>query len=433
MKKLGIVVSCVLMCFVSLAQEQLSLQQAIELALENNFDIRLVAKDLELAENETYIGNAGMLPSVTANLSKNASIQNSTQTLLSGDTRSVNNGKNQSLSYGASLDWTIFDGFRMFTRYDRLKTFQDLRKAYLQQEIIATINAVVGNYYDLVNLQQQMNAFVTAVELSTYRYETANNRYLIGRSSKLDVLAAKVDLNTDTTKLLHQENLIQNSKTTLNELLARNLSIDFTISDSIFVDPALQMSELLQTAQTHNPSIKVALINTQLAELQLKEVKGARYPVLNAQTSYNLSNSSAELGFATKSKGRGFNYGITASVPIFNGFRQRRNEQSSKILIEQNELNLENINLAIEAQLSIAYQTYLTSLKLTSLEDRNMVIAKQNLDITLDKFNIGTIAPLEYREAQRNYIDAVVRFNDSHYQAKLAEVALRQISGTLGL
>ena len=251
---------------------------------------------------------------------------------------------------------------------------------------------------------------------------TANNRYLIGRSSKLDVLAAKVDLNTDTTKLLHQENLIQNSKTTLNELLARNLSIDFTISDSIFVDPALQMSELLQTAQTHNPSIKVALINTQLAELQLKEVKGARYPVLNAQTSYNLSNSSAELGFATKSKGRGFNYGITASVPIFNGFRQRRNEQSSKILIEQNELNLENINLAIEAQLSIAYQTYLTSLKLTSLEDRNMVIAKQNLDITLDKFNIGTIAPLEYREAQRNYIDAVVRFNDSHYQAKLQKL-----------
>lgn len=433
MKKIWMIVSGVLISFVSFAQEPLSLQNAIQLALENNFDIKLVAKDLEIAENNTYIGNAGMLPSISADLSRNASVQNSTQTLLTGDTRSVNNGKSQSLAYGASLNWTIFDGFRMFTRYDRLKTIQELEKAYVKQEILSTINDVVSVYYNLANLQQQMNAFVTAVELSTYRYETANNRYLIGRASKLEVLAAKVDLNTDTTKLLYQENLIQTSKTRINELLARDLQLDFVITDSILVNPGLQRAELLQLAQGNNPDIKIALINSQLAELQLKEVKGARYPVLNASTAYTLSNSSAELGFATKSKGRGFNYGVTASVNVFNGLRQRRDEQHSKILIEQNELNLANINQAIEAQLSVAYQTYLTNLKLATLEERNVGIAKQNLDITLEKFTIGTIAPLEYREAQRNYIDAVVRFNDSRYQAKLAEVMLRQISGTLNL
>src|SRR5690606_33579845 len=108
--------------------------------LEKNYNIQLVSKDVEIAENNVHVGNAGMLPSVQADFSRNSSIQNSTQTLLSGDTRSVVNGKNQSMSYGASLDWTIFDGFRMFARYEQLKTVEELSKAYLKQEIVLTRN-----------------------------------------------------------------------------------------------------------------------------------------------------------------------------------------------------------------------------------------------------------------------------------------------------
>lgn len=415
----------------SIAQEKLSLQEAIQIALEKNYNIQLVSKDLAIAENNVHVGNAGMLPSVQADFSRNSSIQNSTQTLLSGDTRSVVNGKNQSMSYGASLDWTIFDGFRMFTRYERLKTVEERSKAYLKQEILLTINEVISNYYNLINLEQQLDAFVTAIELSTYRYETANNRYQIGRASKLEVLAAKVDLNSDTTKLLRQESLIQNSKSRLNELLVRDPQYEFVVTDSIFINNGLQREDLLITAQAKNPELKIALINMQLAELQLKEVKGARYPVLNARTTYSFSNSSTELGFATKSHGKGFNYGITASLSIFDGLRQRRNEQNSRILIEQNELSLEKVNSAISTELTIAYQNYITNLKLANFEERNMIIAKDNLDITLEKFNIGAIAPIEYREAQRNYTEATVRFNESRYEAKLAEVVLKQISGTL--
>lgn len=422
------------LCFpTAFAQEQLSLQQAIQIALEKNYDIQLVAKDLEIAENNLYLGNAGMLPTVSGDFSKNASLQNSTQTLLSGDTRSVDNGKSQSMSYGASLDWTIFDGFRMFARYEQLKTIKELSKTYLKQEVLATVNQVIVNYYNLVNLQQQLDAFTTAVDLSIYRYETANNRYQIGRASKLEVLAAKVDLNADTTMLLRQENLIQNSKIRLNELLVRSLETEFKITDSILVDRSLQKNELLQVAQANNPDIKVALINTRLAEMQLKELKGARYPVLSARTSYVVSSSSAELGFATKTQGRGFNYGVVATMNIFNGFHQRREEQNSKLMITQSELSLEKINKMVETELAGAYQTYLTNLKLAALEEKNVIIAKENLDITLEKFNIGTIAPIEYREAQRNYTEAAVRYNDSRYEAKVAEVALKQISGTLDL
>lgn len=433
MKKIGILLLFVFIASSSYAQEQLSLQKAISIALENNYDIHIIAKDLQIANNDVYIGNAGMLPTVSGDLSKNTTIQNSTQTLLSGDTRTVDNGQNRSLAYGVALDWTIFDGFRMFTRYEQLETIKELGEANLKQEILLTVHDVVSNYYNLVNLNQQTKALLTAIDLSVYRHETANNRYQIGRASKLEVLAAKVDLNTDTTNLLRQEDLIHQTQTRINELLARDPQTEFTVPDSILVDQGLRRNELLEAAKKNNPDIKIALINNHLAKLQLKEVKGTRYPTISLNSAYTFSNSSAELGFSTKSNGRGFNYGLTASMNIFNGFTQRRNEQNAKILIDQSVLRMEKIDQEIEAQLTSSYQTYRTNLELARLEARNLEIAKQNMDITLAKFKIGTIAPIEYREAQRNFIDASVRLNNSRYQAKLAEIALKQISGTIHL
>jgi len=431
MKRIGIILLSILIASNSIAQEELSLQKAISIALENNYDIHIVAKDLEIANNNVRRGHASMLPSVSGDLSNNNTIQNSTQTQANGDTKTVDNGKSRSLAYGAALDWTIFDGFRMFTRYEQLKTIQDLGEVNLKQEILLTVHDVVSNYYNLVNLKQQTKALLTAIELSVYRHETANNRYQIGQASKLEVLSAKVDLNTDTTNLLRQEDLIHATKVTINKLLARDAQTPFSVPDSILVDQSLQRTELLEAAKKNNPDIKVALINNHLAELQLKDVKGARYPVLTLNSAYTISNSSSALGFATKSNGRGFNYGITASINIFNGFMQRRNEQNAKIEIDQSRLQLEKIDQEIEAQLISSYETYITNMELARLEERNMEIAKQNMEITLEKFKIGTIAPLEYREAQRNFIDASTRYNDSRYQAKLAEIALKQISGTI--
>ncbi len=433
MKRIGFIPLSIFISLSCAGQEQLSLQKAINTALENNYNIQIVAKDLQIADNDIHIGNAGMLPSISGDLSKNNTIQNSTQTLLSGDTRTVDNGKNSSLTYGAALDWTIFDGFSMFARYEQLKTEKELGEANLKQEILLTVHDVVSNYYNLVNLEQQTKALLTAIDLSIYRHETANNRYQIGQASKLEVLAAKVDLNTDTTNLLRQEDLINQTKIRINTILARNAQTAFTVPDSILVDHSLQVSELMETAKKNNPDIKIALINNHLAELQLKEVKGARYPQLKLSSAYTLSNSSTQLGFATKSKGTGFSYGLTASINVFNGFVQRRNEQNAAIQIDQSRLMVERIDQEIDAQLATSYDTYRTSLELARLEERNMQIAKQNMDITLEKFKIGTIAPIEYREAQRNFIDASVRYNNSRYQAKLAEIALKQIAGTISI
>ncbi|MFC3198991.1 TolC family protein [Parapedobacter deserti] len=430
MKKLVCIV-CFLFPIFGIAQPKLALEEAIVIALESNYDIRLVANDAAIATNNVHIGNAGMLPAVSADVSSAAAIQNTTQTLLSGETRALRGAESRSVAYGASLDWTIFDGFQMFTRYEQLKEWKALGDANLKATILATVSEVVSNYFDLVQQRQLISATQTALELSAFRYQTAENRYQIGQASKLEVLAASVDLNTDTTNLLRQRDQYRSTQIRLNELLARDVHTDFTVSDTIIIASDLNYEILSESAKQMNPALQAAIINQRISELELKRVKGERYPVVSVSSAYTRARSRTELGFSTRSRNNGFNYGISASMNLFNGLMQRRNEQNAEFALEAAEMEVGKVRQNVEAQLLAVYQTYLMNLELVRLEERNKNIAEENMGITLEKFKLGSIAPLEFREAQRNFVDASARFSTAQYQAKLAEITLNQIAGTL--
>lgn len=407
------------------------MEDAVAIALRNNYDIQMVEKDVAIADNNANVANAGMLPTVTGNMSRTAATQNMTQTLLSGETRDLSGARSNSFLYGAALDWTIFDGFRMFTRYEQLKELQALGEETMKSVILATVFEVVASYYDLVQQQHLIDATKTALDLSAFRHQIAESRYQIGRAAKLEVLAASVDMNTDTTNLLRQEEAYRNIQTRLNELLARDVSTDFSVIDTFIIVNDLDYESLASTAKELNPNLQAAIVNHRIQQLELKHIRGARYPVVNVTSAYTRSRSESAFGFSTQSNVNGLNYGITASVNIFNGFLQRRNERNAELVIDQAALQIDKVSRSIEAQLQAAYQTYLTSLELVRLESRNERIAKENLDITLEKFKLGSIAPVEFREAQRNFVDASARYSTAQYNAKLAEIGLRQIAGTL--
>jgi outer membrane protein TolC len=417
----------------SQAQEILTLEDAVKIALEKNYDIKLVANDLKIDQNNVNRANAGMLPSLDATLTNNNTLQNSSQTRSTGEVTERKNARGSNLNYGAGLSWTIFDGFRMFARYDQLKEFQKLGEAELQQTILARVGDVVSTYYEIVNQQNQLRAFDSAIVISRLRVQTAQNRFIIGKAARLEVLNAQVDLNTDTTNLVRQQELYRNTQIRLNELMARDVNIVFKVPNELFIDNKLTLDQLNTLAMQQNPTLKAALINRRVAELELKQVKANRYPTINLNTGYNFNRSESALGFATLNTGRGLSYGVSASLNIFNGFLQRRTEQNASTLIENAQLQYEQTNLNIKSQLATAYQTYLTSLTLVTLEENNQKIAKQNLDITLDKYRLGSISPVEFRDAQLNYLNARVRFNNAQYLAKVAEISLKEIAGALNL
>ena len=415
------------------AQTILTIEEAVEIALKNNYDIAIAANELKIdQENATY-GNAGFLPKVDASITNNYTIQNIEQTRSDGAVLRANNARSSNLSYGVNLGWTIFDGFNMFAQYDQLKAVENLSQAQLKLTILNRVTDVMTLYMEMVQQQQQVKALDSSIVISQQRLTTAKNRFTIGKAAKLEVLNAEVDLNSDISTQLRQLEYYKNTRSRLNELLAREVAAEFIVTDVVQVDENLQLLPLLDLASKENPEIISQRIAKQIAELELRKVKSNYYPTIAVNTGYNFGESESSLGFTSQSSTDGLNYGFSASINLFDGFNQRRKRHVAELQIYNAEINIKKQQKNLETSLTTAYETYLTNLRLIELETKNEAIAKENLDITLVKYKIGTINTLELRTAQLNYINAQLRLAQAQYQAKMSEIDLKALAGNLSL
>lgn len=433
MQQLYKIVFLFIIGFSAQAQELLSLEDAVKIALGNNYDIKIADNNSKIDATNNNLANAGMLPSLNANFTNNNSQLNTTQTQADGSQRKLDNAKNMNLTYGVGLDWTIFDGLSMFARKEQLNVLEQQGKAELQAAILTRISDVYTAYFDLVQQQQVLASIDTAIVISNQRITTAQNRFSIGKASKLEVLNAQVDLNSDLSLQLRQKELIKISKIRLNELLIRDVQTDFKVANEVTFEQNLDFNELKATAEKQNPQLQAQILTKKVADLNLKQVRGNRYPTVRITSGYNFTRSEASLGFITQSSGQGFVYGVTATIPIFNGFLQNKNEKVAKYQVENAGLLLEQQKLSLNSQLASLFNSYQTNLELVKLEEKNLEIAKQNLDITLAKFKIGTITTIEFRTAQQNFVEAAVRYSNAQYVTKLSEINLKELAGTLQL
>lgn len=413
------------------AQEVLSLEDAVAITLKNNYDIKIAKNSLKISETNNSIGNSGMLPNISTTIQENKTTANTTQVQSDGTQKTLNGAKNLGFSYGVGLDWTVFDGFKMFAKREQLQALEKQGAAQLKMAIISKISDVYTAYYDLVQQQQQIAALDSAIVVSNQRVTLAQNRYTIGKASKLEVLNAQVDLNTDRSSLLQQKQMLKTSKIRLNEIMARAVETEFVVANSITVDEQLKIDELKSLAEKQNPQLESQILAKNIAELQLKQVKAGRYPTIKVNSGYNYTHSEASLGFVTQSTGKGITYGFSAALPIFNGGLQNRNEKIAKLQLDTTSQTLEQQKLTLQSQLAAAYESYSINKELIKVEESNLAIARQNMDITLAKFKIGTLTAIDFRTAQQNLLNAKVRYSNAQYQAKLYEISLKELSGSL--
>lgn len=412
---------------------RLSLKEAVEIALKNNYNIQLSQNNAAIAGNNVTLGNAGFLPQVAGSVTSNNSIQTTKQTRSDGTVNNISNAQNSNLSYGVNLNWTIFDGFYMFAAYDQLKELDKLGAIRLQDTIQSTVANVINTYYNLISQNEQIKALRGAIDITRTQLRYSNDKFAVGRVSRLDVYNAQVNLNTDTAALITQLQQFKTSKIQLNQLLVRDLQTDFSVGDTIIVDRSLVLGDIISKAQTQNPTILSSQINRRLAEINLKQVRSTRYPTLGLTSGYTFGRNQTPAGFTLQQNSRGFAYGVVASINIFDGLNQWRRERNAKLQINNAELGYKRTMLDVEAQISSFYVAYLSGLDLIKLGESNVDLARKNLEISLEKYRLGSITPLEIREAQRNYLYAQSTFYNAQYQSKMAEVTLKQITNSINI
>lgn len=404
---------------------------AVNLALENNYAIRIARLDQEMLRNNLTPGNAGFLPTADLSAGQNNSIINARQEYLTGQVNERDNAKSNSLSAGASLNWTLFDGMRMFNAYAMLRQQLNAGELRTRLQIENTIASVLGSYYNIVQLWQRMAVFVKAVTLGEERVEIAREMLLLGSGSRLDLLQAEVDLNTDRSQLIEFQEMITGASINLNQLMARDAALTFGVEDTITIMPVLDYNALESAMLRSNPQLLLSQLDIDMANRTLQDIRGRRAPVIGMNLGYSYNNQNSESGFMKTSRTSGINYGITANMSLFDGFNLKRQAQNARIGMESAALQQQAYTEQLKAELLSSYKTYSSKLQMVALERQNLLTANINFEIAGERFRLGELSGIEYREAQKNLLAANERLINAVFDVRLLEISLMQLSGTI--
>jgi len=415
----------------SFAQQNLSLRKAIEIGLQNNYSIRLAESDADITEQNRKAALSALMPRIDANATYNKSIVDTRQVFVTGVIQERDAATTTQNLAGLQMSWVLFDGLKMFASYDRIKELEKMGEQNAKAAVQSVLADIIINYYAIVASQVQLKANADALEVSKKRVEVLENKVKVGSSSTLDLLNAKVDYNSDYSNYLRQQENLKNLKIRLNELLILPVNDDFTPSDSIPTNTLLNTDDLYNKLLIQNPLLINAKSQQRIAELNVKEVSADRYPTIRLNSGYNYSNVNAQAGFVIENRTQGLSYGVTASVNIFNGLLQSRREKTAKIQSQAASMSYEVAKLTLETNWSLLLNNYKNNFELLRLERENQLVAKRNIDISVEKYHLGGISSLQLREAQKAYIDANSRYVNALYQFKLAETSLLELSSSI--
>lgn len=412
--------------------DTLRLPDVVRRALENNYRAQIARNDIDIAANDYATGNAGFLPTLSVGAGYNGTISDTRQQFISGEPQDVSGARSTRYSADAQLTWTLFDGLGRFATYNRLEEELGQQQADTDALITSVLAEVVVTYYAVARQQRQLQVFEEAVAISEERLRIAELRREVGSASDLEVRQARVDLNADRAAALRQEVTLANTKATLNRLLARRgASTTFNVADSIDVARGLEESTLLAAAEAHNPTLRRARRAQRAAEWERQEVRAERLPTIDANVGYGYARSESESGFLQNSRSYDLTYGLTLSFDVFDGLNRRRRLENAAVRQRTAELVVDDVRTQLTTDLTSAYTNYQNRLQLVALERENLDATSANVDIALERFELGEITSVELREVQEQLIQAESRLLAAQFEAKQAEVTLLQLSGQL--
>ena len=431
MRKIIFCLACILgLSEYTQAQRALTLEEAIALGLENNYAIRIAENQERIAENLYHPGEAGLLPVVDASAGKSWNKENGEQ-LQSGNPEPVPFEGATSKNSNASIEAGYLLNLGSLYTFRRLGALSELSELEAKVTIENTVAAIATAYYRVVLEQQRYSMLQNTLELSDERLQVSKDRYELGKAGKQEYLAAQVDYNADLSELISQEEVIAVARIQLNELLGSVAGDPVVIKDTILVEDNLALDSLLMASNLKNPLLLTAQREINIAHLQMRELQAERLPQISLFGAYNLLESESDRNYFSYNKSRGFNYGITASVNLFNGFVLKNRIQNARIQQRNQVLELEELELELEGDIRATYATYQNSLRLLEVTQINYDVAIENADIALERYKLGITGSLEFREAQQNALVAKLRLINAVYTIKAAEIELRRLAGSV--
>ena len=414
------------------SQKVLTSEDAISIALKYNYDI-LVARNSATTDSVNNTpGNAGMLPDVTISSAESYSTATKLhQKFSDGSTLSSSNTQSNSLNANIGLSWTLFDGGKMFVTKRKLSEIQELGEIQFRDRVLQTVYDVILAYYDVVRQKQELASINEVITYNLDRVKISQTSFDAGLSPKTNLLQAKIDLNVYQENAINQQSIILAAKRSLNQLLGRNTDVQFEVLDSIPISESLDNRVLSQKIDSSNTSILAYQKQIDVDKLSIKEMNSMLLPKIFFNTGYGLFQSNSPDGNPLVNRTIGPSIGGTVSIPIYQGGNAIRQIKVAKIQLQSDQYNLENVRLKVNQQLQNALTQFENQLNLLKIEKDNAILAKENLEISIQRLRYGQTTSLEGSLAENSFVDSLTRLINFEYNLKVAETKLKQLLARL--
>lgn len=413
------------------AQEKLSLSDAVKIALQNSYDIKLVENTVTVAKNNNSYGVAGGLPTVSSSLNNNNTQTTINQTFPDPSRNTTRGGVEGSTVNGnLTVSMILFNGFRVAATKNRLESIEKQSIATLQNQMLNTSSIVMQQYYNVVRQQAFLKTIQKSIEASEQRVAIVKTRQDVGVANQADVLQSNIDLNALIQAKQNQLVVIEQAKADLYNSMVVPVNSNYTFDENIAVDQNIKMAEVEAKMKDH-PLLQSAQQLINVNQFIEKETRAIMYPTLRANTGYNYNSNQSAAGFILLNESYGTFIGVNLALPIYNGGANKRAYNNAKIATKSAKLQLENTTLDLNTELFKTYKNYLNSVQQTPIEQENFKMSQDLLGLVMQKYQLGQATMVDVKQAQQSFETAGFRLTSLQFTAKIAEIELKRLSNQL--
>jgi len=420
-------------CMTSItAQKLVSVSEAIELALENNYGIKIISNNKEIAKNNASILNSGYLPTVSSSSGATFNRDNLEAEFANGESTALNGAKSSRYNASINLNYTLFDGLGRYYDYKRLKETYKLSELQARETIENTIAQLYVVYYNVAQVTENVAVLKKTLTISKDRITRANYQFEYGQGTMLNVLNAQVDINNDSINLINAKQLLVNTKRDLNVVLGNVISSEFSVDTTVDFKLNIDQNDLANKMKSNNVNLLQLDKNIMINTFIVKANKSGYLPSLGLTGSYgwNKGNNNAA-SFVAVSTNTGLSGGLSLSWNLFDGGATATRVTNAKIELENRSLEKESMVIDIERNFKNAWDDYQNKLTIFQVQENNIITSTNNFNRTQEKYKLGQATSIEFRQAQLNLINSELNRNQAKYAAKIAELTVLQLSGEL--
>lgn len=411
--------------------QTVSLADALQEALQKNFRLQIARFDSTSAAAQERLGKAAYLPTIDVAANGTRGSNDISQRTASGVVIDRNDAGFTNGNANATMQWTLFDGFRMMAVDDQMSQLAEAERERARGSYARVIADVMTRYVGVVSARRAYDGSRAALSLAERRLELARQRLQIGQAPATAVAQAEIDRNAIRVQVDRLNAALVLARAGLNVLLARNPRDSFQV-DTIIKMPELASSADLEDAMLmRNPDILAAERQIQAAVAAERQVAASFWPRIDAVGGLQLTDNSTEAGFILENRTTGWSAGLQFRYNIFRGTADAQASELARVETLRRRAEIEDLRLQMRSQLMSILERFASGLRIIDIERQTLLAAERNAEVTLVGYRQGLVEDFDVRQSQQSLIEIVTRLAQSEFETYAAAIEALRLSGRL--